>query len=65
MMMFTLSGFDHKSFLEKSGPKIQTCLFKVKVDTKTNSNMQNSMVVSILCFRLKTATLENWYLRLI
>ena len=43
MMMFTLSGFDHKSFLEKSGPKIQTCLFKVKVDTKTNSNMQNSM----------------------
>ena len=48
MMMFTLSGLDHKSFLEISGPKIQTCLFKVKVDTKTNLNMQNSMVMSIL-----------------
>ena len=32
----------------KFGPKIQTCLFKVKFDTMTNLNMQNSMVVSNL-----------------
>ena len=36
------------SFWPKFGPKIQNCLFKEKFDTKTNSNMQNSMVVSIL-----------------
>ena len=42
MMMFTFS------FLGKFGPKIQNFLFKVKFDTKTNLNMQNSMVVSIL-----------------
>ena len=46
MMMLTLSVFD-QSFLGKFGPKIQNCLFKVKFDTKTNSHMQNSMVVSI------------------
>ena len=34
--------------MEKFCPKIQNCLFKVKFDTKTNSNIQNSMVVSIL-----------------
>ena len=32
-------------------------MFIVKFDTKTNLNMQNSVVVSILCFRLKIATL--------
>ena len=32
----------------KFGPHIQNCLFKVKLDTKTNLNMQNSMMVSIL-----------------
>ena len=35
-------------FLGKFGLKIQNCFFKVKFDTKTNLNMQNSMVVSIL-----------------
>ena len=47
MMMLTLSVFD-QSFLGKFGPKIQNCLFKVKFDTKTNLNVQNSMVVCIL-----------------
>ena len=49
MMMFTVFIFDHK-YLSwgKFGPKAQSCLFKVKFDTKTSSNMQNSMVVSIL-----------------
>ena len=42
--------------LGKVGPKIGNCFFKVNFDTKTNSNMQNSMVLSILCFRLKIAT---------
>ena len=32
----------------KFGPHIQNCLFKVKLDTKTNLNMQNSLMVSIL-----------------
>ena len=36
------------SFLSKFGPTIQNCLFRVKFDTKTNSNMQSSMVVSLL-----------------
>ena len=46
----------------KFGPHIQNCLFKVKLDTKTNLNMQNSMMVSILCFRLETVTLfgQTW-----
>ena len=34
--------------LSKLDPKIQNCLLKVNFDTKTKSNMQNSMVVSIL-----------------
>ena len=29
----------------KFTPKIQNCLFKVKFDTKTDSNMQNSIAV--------------------
>ena len=48
MMMFTFSVFKEISFLGKFGPKTPNCFFKVKFDTKTNSNMQNSMVVSIL-----------------
>ena len=32
-------------------------MFKLKFDTKTNSNLQNSMMVFILCFKLKIATL--------
>ena len=30
-------------FLGKSGPKIQTYLFRAKFSTYTNANMQNSM----------------------
>ena len=37
-----------KPFLGKFYPEIQNCLFKVKFDTKSSSNMQNSMVVTIL-----------------
>ena len=49
MMMFTFSVSDHKYLSsENLVQKFQNCLFKVKLDTKTNSNMQNSMVVSIL-----------------
>ena len=32
-------------FLHKFGPKNQKCLLKVKFDSYTNSNMQNSVVV--------------------
>ena len=48
-MMFNVSVFDHK-YLSWANlvQKIQNCLFKVKFYTKTNPNMQNSMVVSIL-----------------
>ena len=35
-------------FLEKFGPKIQNCLFKVKFGTQTNLNMQNSLVMLTL-----------------
>ena len=31
-------------------------MLKVKFDTKTNSNMQNSMMVAFICFKLKIAT---------
>ena len=37
-----------KNFLDKFGPKSQNCLSKVEFNAKTNLNMQNSMVVSIL-----------------
>ena len=33
-------------FLDKFGPKNQNCLFKLKLGTKTNWNMYNSMVIS-------------------
>ena len=48
MMMFAFFVFDHVSFLGKFGSEIQNCLFKVRFDSKTNSNMQNSMAASIL-----------------
>ena len=44
-----LSAFDWKyPFLGKFSTKIQNCLFKIKFDTYTNPNMQNSVVVFIL-----------------
>ena len=45
VVMFTFSVF---FFLAKLGPKNQNYQFKLKFGTWTNSNMQNSMVVSIL-----------------
>ena len=59
----------------KFAPKIQNCLFKVKFDTKTNSNLQNSMVVYILSvldckylpyfeqigLKKLSVSAENWY----
>ena len=48
MMMFTFSVFKQISFLGKFGSETPNCFFKVKFDTQTNSNIQNSMVVSIL-----------------
>ena len=59
MMMLNFFVFDHK-YLSRANlfPKIENCLFKVKFDTKTNSNMQNSMAgVYFICFGLKIATL--------
>ena len=41
------------SFFGKFGPTIENCLFKVKLESKTNSNMQNLIVASILCVRLE------------
>ena len=37
-------------FLGKFGPNCQYLLFKVKLDTLTNSIMQNSMAVFTFCF---------------
>ena len=45
LMMFTFSVFDHKYI---SWANLVQKLFKLKFDTKVNSNMQNSMMVSIL-----------------
>ena len=42
------SVFIHKYPSQEIDPEIQNCLFKVKFDMKTNSNMQKSMVLSIL-----------------
>ena len=50
MVMFTFVGFRPKiPFLDKFGPKIQNCLFKVKFGARTvqNSIMQNSTVIFI------------------
>ena len=55
MALFTLSGFYQRLlFCGKFGPKIQNYLFKVKFGTKTNSNMQNSMVMfTFFVFKLE------------
>ena len=47
MMLFTLFVFiqPEMSSLGKFDPKCQNCQFKVKLDTKTNSNMLNSMML--------------------
>ena len=37
-------------FLEKFGPKNQSCQFELKFGTKTNSNMQNSLVIFTFSF---------------
>ena len=47
MMIFTLSVFDYKYSSWENVAQNLT-LFKVKFDSKTNPNMQNSVVVSIL-----------------
>ena len=48
------------NFLSKFRPKIQNCLFKVKFGTKTNSNIQNSMVMFIFfCFWLEIPFLSK------
>ena len=46
-MIFTLSVFDHK-YSSWANVAQNLKLFKVKFDSKTNPNMQNSVVVSIL-----------------
>ena len=35
------------TFLDRLGPKSQNCYFKLKFGTSTNSNKQNSMVISV------------------
>ena len=48
-LLFTINIFLRQNWSKKSK------MFNVKIDTKTNLSMQNSMVVFI-CFRLKIAT---------
>ena len=48
MMMYTFSVFDGKELFGQIWPKKSNCLSKVEFNAKTNLNMQNSMVVSIL-----------------
>ena len=46
MVVFTFSVLEWKySFWGKFGHKIRNCQFKLKPSTKTNPNMQNSMVI--------------------
>ena len=47
MMMFSFPVADHK-YLSSASLVQKFCLFKAKLNTKANSNMQNSMAVSIL-----------------
>ena len=48
LFLFFVLIWDWKNFfLSKFRPKIQNCLFKVKSDTNTNWNMQNSMLLFI------------------
>ena len=56
IIMFTFSVFDHKYLFQQIWSK-NSKSFKVEFDTKTNSNMQNSMVVSILSVLEKIVTL--------
>ena len=60
-MVLTFPVFDHKYHSCKNlVQKLKNCLFKAEFDTKTNSNMQNSMVVSILSvLDLKVPFLAN------
>ena len=51
MVMFTFFRFQPEVlFLGKFGPKIQNCQFKMKLDTSTNSNIHNSMVMITFFF---------------
>ena len=44
-------GCTHKcNFWGNSGPKYQNCQFKLKFGNLTNSNMQDSMVISFYSF---------------
>ena len=52
MMIFTFSVFDHK-YPSWANLAQNSKLFKVKLDTETNLNMQNSLVVSI-------SSVSNW-----
>ena len=36
-----------KNLFGKTGPKNQSCQFKLKFGSKTNSNIQNSMIIFI------------------
>ena len=47
MVVSILSVLDWKElpFLGKFGPKNQNCQFKLKIGTKTNLNIKNSMVM--------------------
>ena len=49
-----------KPFLGKSGQKNQNCQFKLRFGTKTNSNMQNSMVVSVYFICLSENSYPLW-----
>ena len=46
--MFTFSVFDHKYLFWANLVQKSKIVFKVNFDTKTNLNMQNLMMVSIL-----------------
>ena len=49
-MLFNFFVFERYAFLGKFSPNCQYSLFKVKLDTLTNSIMQNSMAVFTFCF---------------
>ena len=51
MVVFIFSDLDWKySFGGKFGPENQNCQFKLKFGTKTNLNMQNSVVLFTFSF---------------
>ena len=43
--LFYVLDWKQLPFLDKLGPKNQNCQFKLKIGTKTNSNMKKSMVI--------------------